>query len=154
MVEYRFNLQSLLDHKRNVEEISQKRLFEVENSLNKEKAILTCLIEKRTVLSTEINRKAEKMVTIAEKDLYRAYLKDLHQDIQRQQDITRLVEENLQEKRNELIQVMQERKVLEKLKEKKKIQHFQGEAQQEQNFLNEVGLSRFRNNNQHDQDEG
>jgi flagellar export protein FliJ len=154
MVTYKFKLQSLLNQKKNVKEIFQKQFCHIENSLNKEKEGLSALKEKHSKFNSEINQKTEKAISVGERKLYGTYLGELYQDIQRQKSTVRLVEEELEQKRGELIHVMQEQKALEKLKEKKIAEHLQTEAQQEQDFMNEIAVCRFRNRNQTDSNEG
>lgn len=139
MKRFHFRLQKLMDAKES-EEKEKQRLFgeaqqlviESEMELNSlEDALEQSIRERRTL--------QERKVSIAELMIHDKWKIHLQKKIREQQTIIRQRMEIAEDRREELVIVSQEKRVLEKLKEKRWADHEKQLNAEEQSFLDDLG---------------
>ncbi|MEE4354467.1 MAG: flagellar export protein FliJ [Desulfatiglans sp.] len=140
---YRFSLQSVLNHRKFVEEILQKELSLLLRLLADEEGKLQSLENMRITLSGELRDKKKANANVSTIMLYTGFFQRLLGDIQKQKEEVAKAGEEVERKRLEVVEAMKNRKSLEKLKEKRKRAYVGTLEKKEQDFLNEISINRF-----------
>ncbi|MDL1962731.1 MAG: flagellar export protein FliJ [Deltaproteobacteria bacterium] len=140
---YQFTLQALLNHRKSIEETLQKELSVVKRLLADEKKKLTDYERARNKFLVELQQKQRESITVSENLLYCNFFVRLDSKLDRQRDIVPDIEKNFDRKRDDLIKAMKERKILEKLKEKRLKAYDNKLMKNEQDFLNEAAINMF-----------
>jgi flagellar protein FliJ len=138
-----FRLQTVLNYKKRLENIAQKSLlncFEEQSSLNTEKQM-----EKEEVqrLCEELQKAKQKNIILSEVMLYEEFIhiKKKHMD-----DISRklaTLDSEIEQKKEELVKVRQEKRALEILKEKREEKEKRKQKHSENIFLDEAAILGF-----------
>lgn len=142
MPRFSFKLQRVLDIKGRREEQLKGELASAKREYKEEEEVLHSLERSYSIYLDGLRRHQLKTISIQEVNWYRTYLSKLANDIsvqsQKLEDLLRRIDE-LKEK---LIEVSKERRVLEKLRERK-WDEFKKEVERlEQETLDEIGISR------------
>ena len=143
MAKFKFRLQKVLEMRTQREQLLQRQYNELRKQAELEKMRLLKLIQDQETAREELSAKQRGTIAINEVMDYLAYLEVLKHDIERQTVVLREAEERAEEARQELLRASQEKKAVEKLKEKQ-FEEFQKEQQRlEVVFLDEVSSSRY-----------
>lgn len=119
MKKFRFSLSALLNVRRLKEEIAQKNLLESQLSLQKEMAALEALKKEYQGLQQEI-RQVQKIMRYTQPLAQRQeFLNVIKERIKEQLNIVEFAKSNVEMKRREVVRAMQQRKIIENLREKK-----------------------------------
>jgi flagellar FliJ protein len=140
---FKFNLQSLLNHRRYQEEILQKELAQSRNRLVAEQNKLRQLKEKKREYSRRLQQRQRKSGTASDLILYLQYLDRLSMELEHQNRQVIAAEKDFKNRRNDLIEIMKKRKILEKLKEKRSKSYHQQMLKNERKFMDEVAANQF-----------
>jgi len=143
---YRFNLQVLLDYRKRVEEGIQIELSDVQRKLEEEKQLLISYREEKNFYEEELARREEREIDVEEGILYRDYLKGMRAKIKKQEEIVARMRVELDKKREELLALTKNRKILEKVKEKDWEKFARDLARREGIFIDEVGIRGYQRN--------
>ncbi|MCK5011836.1 MAG: flagellar export protein FliJ [Deltaproteobacteria bacterium] len=143
---YRFNLQVLLDYRKRVEEGIQIELSHVQRKLEEEKQLVISYREEKNFYEEELLRREEREIDVEEGILYRDYLKGMRAKIKKQEEIVARMRVELDKKREELLAVTKNRKILEKVKEKDWEKFARELARREGMFIDEVGIRGYLRN--------
>ena len=143
---YRFNLQVLLDYRKRVEEGIQIELSDVQRKLEEEKQLLISYREEKNFYEEELARREEREIDVEEGILYRDYLKGMRAKIKKQEEIVARMRVELDKKREELLALTKNRKILEKVKEKDWEKFARDLARREGMFIDEVGIRGYLRN--------
>lgn len=137
---FKFSLESVLNHRRLVEENLQKELALLKISLVDENRILRTYEESRKKLLGELQRKQEEGTTICDALLYLPFIDRISGDIDKQKQAVLERKKEVEKKRLDLVEASRKKKTMESLKEKALKTYKQKLAKKEQDFLNEVGV--------------
>jgi flagellar FliJ protein len=140
---YKFDLEPVLNHRRYQEEILQKKLAESRIRLTAEQKKLRKLKEKKREYARTLRSLQRQAGTVSDLILYLRYLDRLSKEIDHQKQKTIAAEKDFEQKRNDLIEVLKKRKILEKLKEKAWKTHQQQMLKNERKFMDEVAVKQF-----------
>ncbi len=143
---YRFNLQVLLDYRKRVEEGIQIELSDVQRKLKEEKQLLISYREEKNFYEEELARREEREIDVEEGILYRDYLKGMRAKIKKQEEIVARMRVELDKKREELLAITKNRKILEKVKEKDWNKFARELERREVMFIDEVGIRGYLRN--------
>ena len=143
MKEYRFNLESVLNHRRLVEESLQKDLGILKISLIDENERLITYEDSRVKLLEELQQIQKKGTTTSDVLLYLPFIEQVSKDIDRQKERVLKLEKQVEQNRKDLLEATKKKKALQKLKEKAFKAYNQKLIKNEQDFLNEVSVSQF-----------
>lgn len=114
-----FKLQALLNWKKNLEELSQMRLADKLKHLKTQEEEIQSLINHRSAYSQEINELCLKGLKVGEYVTYQQYFEESYKDLILKEAKKRLTIQEIEVERGNLIAFTKERKILEKLKEKR-----------------------------------
>jgi flagellar export protein FliJ len=113
-----FRYQTLLDWKRNLEELAQIKLAETAERLRAQEEAIRQLNERRRREEAELQHKMVKGIEVGELLTYKQSEEDSYRELlgmeERRQEITR----EMEQERQRLVGLMRERKTLEKLEER------------------------------------
>ncbi|MDY6791179.1 MAG: flagellar export protein FliJ [Thermodesulfobacteriota bacterium] len=140
---YKFSLQSLLDHRKHLEETLDKELGRIKREVIYEKRRLKNIITAKTKCKAELEKKQGEANKVNEVILCFNYLGKLAKDIDEQKKRLKGVEKKYNIKRGELIEAMKNRKTLERLKEKEMKAFNYSNMKVEQDMMNEMAANRF-----------
>lgn len=140
---YNFNLESVLNHRKLIEENLQKELAILRLSLVDEREKLGKYKESRSKFLEELKRKQEEGTTISDVFLYLPFIEQLSKDIEKQKKNVLELENDVEQKRLDLVEATKKKKTLEKLKEKGLKAYKEEITKNEQEFLNEVAVNRY-----------
>lgn len=140
---FKFKLEALRRYRNFQEDILQKELAQAQRDRDQEIDRLQALLDKRNRAEKDLKCQQEKSTNGPHMALYDAYIQRLTAEIAEQRARVKQAETACQEKMQALLEAMQNRKAIEKLKEKD-FQAYQEElSQTEQKFLNEIAINRF-----------
>jgi flagellar FliJ protein len=145
---YRFSFESLLRHRRFIEDVKQKEFALIQYELIKEQRGLNDLMEKQRKLTYEFKACQKSNIQSQELSMYRAYSARLNREIKIQEKTLEETEEKVNVARIELLSAIKDRKILEKLKEKKKKTFLQEKAKKEQKLTNEAAIAHYNRKSQ------
>ncbi|MHB8770896.1 MAG: flagellar export protein FliJ [Syntrophales bacterium] len=139
-----FRLQSVLEHRKNMEEKAQCEFSAATVKLRAERTTMAALRDEETLLGTQWRNLAGQPAKAPDFGLYADYIKRVQQSIREQATVVRAAEEAAERKRSALLAVVKERKMLETLKEKQRLAYESWVAGREQRMLDEVSILKFK----------
>lgn len=149
---FKFRLQTILDHKQDLEDKEKEKLAKVLQRLQQARDYLARLEHKREVTRLELKEKQRAgQLNINELQIYNQFLKKLDQDIINARLMIEQIKAEEREQRQALLQAAQERMTFEKLKEKHKEQYDEEEAEKERKLIDELATIKFARRQQEEQ---
>jgi flagellar FliJ protein len=142
-VSFKFKLEALIRYRNFQEDILQKELSQAQRDRDQEIDRLQALLDKRSRAENDLKDQQEKSTNGPYMALYDAYIQRLTGEIADQRARVEQAEMACQEKMQALLEAMQNRKAIEKLKEKDFQAYREEMGQTEQKFLNEIAINRF-----------
>ncbi|MCE5198759.1 MAG: flagellar export protein FliJ [Armatimonadota bacterium] len=143
MKRYKFRLQSLLDQRKSLEEQLLAELGELRREEAAEVMRLHVLCQRLEIACIEIEDALKRNAQCAELAQRDEYAKTLRDDVRVQELTIEAVRERVEAKRQEVVKAMQDRKVLETLRDKQEQEYLQAIARAEQNELDEMSSVRY-----------
>ncbi|MCX7841529.1 MAG: flagellar export protein FliJ [Clostridia bacterium] len=119
MPRFAFKFQSILDLKLQIEESLKNELGKSVQKLEQEKEKLSTIEAERDNQIENFNEKSSKGMLVEKLRDHNAYISYLKERIERQKENVNLAQNIVDKNREKLIKAMQEREMLDKLKEKK-----------------------------------
>ncbi|MDY6949914.1 MAG: flagellar export protein FliJ [Thermodesulfobacteriota bacterium] len=138
-----FTLEPVLRHRKLMEENLQKELSVLNKLLLAEQQKLKDYRDERTALVEELEKKQGKGLAVSEVSLYVRFIELLSGNVTKQKETVRIVQEQVEKKREDLIEATKKKKILERLKDKALRTYEQVLRKKEEKFLNEVGINQF-----------
>jgi flagellar FliJ protein len=142
MAGFNFRLETVLQHRRRIEEGCQRELTAALADLAEEKRALAGIEASRDREREEFQQKLKSNMTASEMLLYQRYFDQLAVDILEQKRKVAGTAQVFEKRRTELVAALKKRKVLDKLKEKQMTAAAKKGLKQEQNFMNEMAVTR------------
>lgn len=139
---FKFQFQSILDLKARLEELKKAKLGEVTEILNLEMDKLTILNDEKKKQFKLMKEKNDTGFTPNELISYNNYMERLKKSISIQEIVVEKAREAVEKARQELISASKERKMFEKLKEKKMEEYWEEYYRKEQITLDEIASYR------------
>jgi len=140
----KFHLQPVLSYKQSLEEIYQLELAQLKQALAKEEEHLRQLENLEREVSQELRSfQAESQLNLELIKLTIDFLQSLRTAISGQSETVRRLSASVDDKRDQLVKTMQERKVLEKLKDKFLAELEEESRRQEARLADEIGTTLY-----------
>jgi flagellar FliJ protein len=140
---YHFTLESLLRHRKSIEESHHKELADLQRLLQKEMNKKMNFEQERKKVMTELERKTSRGFTAGDNLIYHNFIQRLAANIEQQNQRLLEVREKIENKRRVFLVAVKNRKALEKLKAKGLEAYARKMARKEQLFINEVAVNNF-----------
>jgi len=138
MAGFVFRLQSLLDLKKHIEEDIKIKFGMAVKELERNKSILKAIEDEKHACMGEFTKKSGKKVFVNELAEYSKYISFLNQKSEIQKENVKKAQENVDKIREELIKATKERKMLERLREKRYEKFVREQLKNEQKLSEEV----------------
>ena len=139
---YRFKLEALLTHRRYQEEAGQKELAQVRRKLSDERGKLDRKKREKQESLEKLQAKKKESTTVSDILLYMNYIQQLSKDIEGQAMHVHKSAKLVDQKRHELVSIMQKHKTLKKLKYKEQHAYQQKLLQNERKLMDELASIR------------
>ena len=139
---YRFKLEALLTHRRHQEEAGQKELAQVRRKLSDEREKLDREKKEKQESLERLQAKKKESTTVSDILLYMNYIQQLSKDIEDQAMRVHKTAKLVDQKRHELVSIMQKHKTLKKLKDKEQQAYHQKLMQNERKLMDELASIR------------
>lgn len=146
---FKFSLEPVLKHRRFVEEERQKGFIRRRDTLEREQAAMARLESARRNAAAALRANTGAGTTVADVLSYLRYIDRLKAETEIRQKAVDTAERALGEARAALLAAVKDRKVMEKLKEKRKDAYDATLRAKEQDFLNEIAISRHYRQSKH-----
>ena len=137
MMGYNFRLEKVLNFKETIEGFKKAEYGEVHQKLNKEESILLDYNMYKENLLKDKDESTRK-TSIGNLKLFNNYLKDISKNIETQEQIVDDTKVELEKVKEELMIAMQEKKSLEKLKEKDYEEYRDVSNKKEEKLIDEI----------------
>ena len=138
MAKFVFKLQPLLNVKQQMEDNLKNELGKAIKQLEKEKAVLAEREDEKSRCIAEFNEKAGRGISVKTMRDYNVYILHLSERILLQKENVKLASNNVDKIREELLKIIKEREILEKLKEKKFAEFLEEQLKEEQKINDEI----------------
>jgi flagellar FliJ protein len=115
---FTFPFETLLNMKKNLEELSQMRLAKKMNQLREQDEAIQRVMEEIMARDRVLKGKSEQGMKASEYLVYKIYQEDCARDLQLKRAARRQTKKEIEAEQKILIQLMKERKMFERLKEK------------------------------------
>ncbi|MGA9235930.1 MAG: flagellar export protein FliJ [Desulfobacterales bacterium] len=142
MAGFNFRLETVLQHRRRIEEDCQRKLAAALADLAEEKRGLARIEATRDRYREELQQKLQSHMTASEMLLFQRYFDQLAFGIADQKTKVAAAAQLFEKRRTELVAALKKRKVLDKLKEKQMTVAAKKGLKQEQDFMNEMAVTR------------
>ncbi|MEJ2157568.1 MAG: flagellar export protein FliJ [Desulfobacteraceae bacterium] len=143
---FKFKLEALRRYRSFQEDLVQRELAEAQRDRDQEIDRLQSLMDKRSRAENDLRRQQESRTHGPQLALYDTYIQRLAGEISEQQMRVKQAEAKCSEKMQALLEAMQNRKSIDKLKEKDLRAYMEALNQTEQKFLNEIAINQFTRN--------
>ena len=139
---YRFKLEALLNHRRHQEEACQKELAQARRRLTDEREKLERKKKEKQESLEKLQVKKQESTTVSDIMLYMNYIQQLSEDIEDQAMHVHKTAKLVDQKRHELVSIMQKHKTLKNLKYKEQQAYQQKLMQDERKLMDELASIR------------
>ena len=140
---YKFSLEPVLKYRKLLEEDFQKDFAVLKRQLFDEKEKLSNFEQTRDRFSRELQKKQVKNINVSDILLYSDYLQGVSKEIEKQSEKILEAEKRVDQKREELVGAMKNRKIIDRLREKGLKAHVQELSKMEQHLMNEAAINIF-----------
>ena len=138
---YKFSLEPVLKYRKLLEEDFQKDFAVLKRQLFDEKEKLSNFEQTRDRFSRELQQKQVKSISVSDILLYTDYLQEVSKEIEKQSEKILEAEKRVDQKREELVGAMKNRKIIDRLREKGLKAHALEVSKKEQNLMNEAAIN-------------
>lgn len=142
MKRFSFRLEKVLDYRKNVEKIAQRKLFNARNEYISRERIIEQLKKKRMEISRECGEEKVKGIDVPMYHIYGIYVMKLDQDL----EIADIDLKKAEEKVNSRVEILKEeskrRKIMETLREVELNAYIDFVGKEEQKTLDELAIMR------------
>jgi len=140
---YRFSLETVLAHRKHIEDVLQKEFVSRKKELLMEEERLALLDEVMVQNLNTLQGKQRAGVSVSDITLYDNFIKQILTDRGRQIRKIAELKDQLRQKWSELIESMKNRKILDRLKEKELEAYRREVERKERIFMSEIAISGF-----------
>jgi flagellar protein FliJ len=140
---YKFSLEPVLKYRKLLEEDLQKDFAILKRQLLDEKVRLSNFEQVRDRFRGELQQKQMKNFNVSDILLYTDFLQEVSKEIEKQSKKILEAEKRVDQKREELVGAMKNRKIIDRLREKGLKAHVQELSKKEQDLMNEAAINIF-----------
>ena len=140
---YKFSLEPVLKYRKLLEEDLQKDFAVLKRQLLDEKVRLSNFEQVRDRFRGELQQKQMKNFNVSDILLYTDFLQEVSKEIEKQSKKILEAEKSVDQKREDLVGAMKNRKIIDRLREKGLKAHVQELSKKEQDLMNEAAINIF-----------
>ncbi|MDQ2085893.1 flagellar export protein FliJ [Herbivorax sp. ANBcel31] len=143
MGKFTFRLQSLLNLKRQIEDGLKNDLGKAIGEYESQKRIFNKIENEKEAFAGQINTKSRDGASIRDLQKYSKYIEVLNKKAKRQMENVKNAKDNVDRYREKLIKASQEKKIIDKLRDKKYKEHLKEQLQKEQKINEEISSYKY-----------
>lgn len=143
MKQFKFNLQKVMEVRKNQEDVQKRKLAKVRKSLDAEQDILDHLLDERLTHMKAMRNSVKKTITACEMSRLHDHLSRLVDRVVSQARKVQDLESAWSQRRATLMKTSKEKKALGTLREKQYVQYRRKISEIEQKFLDELSHRNF-----------
>jgi flagellar protein FliJ len=140
---FRFRLESVLNARKAFEDTLLREFSEKKRNLEKEAGLLEALKEERRASIECLREMQDREVTAADIGMYVSYIEFLHGRVDSQQAVVVMAQDAVEAKRQEVVEAVKKRKMLENLKKRQRREYEITNELRERKVLDEMSLQGF-----------
>lgn len=140
---FKFKLQSVLEYRLNVEEKILNEFSDLKRELEEQKKILKALIAQRSRLINDLRNMQRSMIRPDDISTLVAYVEKIRLKEEEQKNVIHQAGEKVESKRQELMEAVKNRKVMENLRDKHELEYHQNLNNLEQKNSDEMSVLKF-----------
>ncbi len=144
MGKFVFKLQAVLNLKKQIESNMKNELGKAVQELERQKIILLDIETERDEYIGEINSKSSSGISVGLLKEYSSYISLLKDRIELQKNNVRRAQKSVDKCREQLVTAVQERKMMEKLREKKYEEYIKEQQKMEQKVIDEIASFNYK----------
>jgi len=138
-----FRLESVLKVRKHQEDRAQIVLAQSRAALEEAQSRLSRSEDTRRLVAAKLQRKMRDAVTISDVMIFQRYLERLSKEVDLQRQKVAEARAEFERRRGQLTEKMKDRKVIDRLREKQRIEQQHAAIRLEQAFINEAAVNRF-----------
>ncbi|MBN2467889.1 MAG: flagellar export protein FliJ [Deltaproteobacteria bacterium] len=139
----KFTLEPVLTHRKYLEENLQKELAASKRLLAEELQKLSSYKSIKNKIVQRLHQKTSQNVSVSELLLHVGFVDKVSKDLKRQEERVVIIENEVNQKRDGLMEAMKNKRMLEQLKGRRTKLYREEVLKGEQKFYNDVGINMF-----------
>ncbi len=143
MKRFNFRLKKVLKHREIVENLKKEELGRAKSDLKREAELLKKMETKRRKTREELKERRSDRISLPEALIYEAYLERIDEEVDLQSTKAAQLSQRISKMREDLLRASQEKKIVEKLKEKGKANFTSDLKRFEQGISDEASVNQF-----------
>lgn len=143
VVDFVFKLEALRRYRVFLEEQAQKEFALARQALEQERGVLADLVARRDQTEADFRQQEAGGGSAGQAAMYRGYMQRLGGRIEAQRERVAQAQDACEKQRQALMERMQQRKTLDRLKEKGAQDFVAQRNREEEKFINEMAINRF-----------
>jgi len=143
MKRFNFRLKKVLKHKEIVEDLEKERLGKAKSELQRERERLQRMEDQRRRTREELKERRTSRISLPEALIYEAYLERVDEEVSQQATKAAQLSQKVQRTRDDLLQASQEKRIVEKLRERKEAEYTIELRKFEQGISDEASVNQF-----------
>ena len=140
---FKFKLQSVLDYRLNIEEKILNEFSELKRELDRQKAMLEELKSERESMVAGLRNMQSQTIKAHYISSILVYVDRLRESEKQQKQVIQQIMEAVDKKRQELVEAVKNRKIMENLKDKQKEEYIKDVNDTEQKDSDEMSVLKF-----------
>ena len=140
---FKFKLQSVLDYRLNIEEKILNEFSELKRELDRQKAMLEELKSERESMVAGLRNMKSQTIKAHDISSILVYVDRLRESEKQQKQVIQQIMEAVDKKRQELVEAVKNRKIMENLKDKQKEEYIKDVNDTEQKDSDEMSVLKF-----------
>lgn len=140
---FKFKLQSILEYRVNIEEKILNEFSDLKRDLEEKRAVLKALVTERESLMNDLRNMQSVTMRVDDIAALVAYVENIRMKEKEQKNILHQAKEKVEKKRQELMEAVRNRKVMENLRDKHAAEYQKNFNELEQKNSDEMSMLKF-----------
>ncbi len=140
---FKFKLQSILEYRVNIEEKILNEFSDLKRDLEEKRAVLKALVTERESLMNDLRNMQSVTMRVDDIAALVAYVENIRMKEKEQKNILHQAKEKVEKKRQELMEAVRNRKVMENLRDKHAAEYQKNLNELEQKNSDEMSMLKF-----------
>ncbi len=143
MKRFNFRLKKVLKHREIVENLRKEKLGKAKSELKKERDLLRKMEDTRRRTREELKERRSNLISLPEALIYETYLERMDEEVGLQTTKAAQLSQKVEKTRQDLLQASQEKKIVEKLEDRRKSEYASDLKKFEQGISDEASVNKF-----------
>jgi len=143
MKRFNFRLKKVLKHREIVENLRKEKLGKAKSELKNERDLLRKMEDTRRRTREEWKERRSNLISLPEALIYETYLERMDEEVGLQTTKAAQLSQKVEKTRQDLLEASQEKKIVEKLKERREEEYSNEMKRFEQGISDEASVNQF-----------